>query len=147
MSRADADAILQDLHRHAGLFDLSGDLGNDLADVAESDLTASFDATQTPDGDEWPELTSDYGRWKEANYPGKPIGVLTGELRAHLFAPAELTPGSVVLPIGGTDEAAKKAEWLEEGSDNRLARRWIGLTEEGLARSDLACERHLDAGV
>lgn len=45
-------------------------------------VRATYDAQGDPIGRAWRELSPGYLRWKERNYPGLPILVLTGDMRA-----------------------------------------------------------------
>jgi hypothetical protein len=143
------ESILSDLSRHAGLFDLDDGLGADLAEVASADVADTFDHECDPGGSTWPDLSSDYARWKEQHYPGRPMGVRTGYLREHLIGVPVVSAESVEIPIGDTPEASALAGYFNDGDDasNRPPREFIGLTERGVETSDQVCERRLDEGL
>lgn len=74
-------------------------------------------------GDAWAALSARYGAWKAKRWPGKPIGVLTGDTKDSLTSPAgqfaitKATPNS--LGVGSTLE---HAFYLQTGT-RRMPRR------------------------
>lgn len=55
-----------------------------LVPVLEQGVAAQFDAEGAGPTGAWAQLSPPYARWKEANFPGQPILVRTGALRAAL---------------------------------------------------------------
>jgi hypothetical protein len=44
----------------------------------------TFGSEGSASGGKWADLTTAYAAWKQEHYPGRPIGVLTGALRASM---------------------------------------------------------------
>lgn len=144
------EKILSDLRRHQGLFDLAGSgLGDDLAGVAADATAGHFHGQADPDGTPWPELSSDYQRWKSAHFPGLPMGVLTGELREGLEGDRAVDESSATYTFGTTEGQRDKAQWLQDPdpAGNRPPRRFVGLGEEGRAESAERIEDHFRENV
>jgi len=143
------EIILADLDAQADLFDLSGDLGTELLDVAAVDLAERFDNQRDADGGPWPALSHKYQEWKDNAYPGQPIGVRTGMLRAELIGERETTTDRATLAIGATEDAKAEYAWLSEGDalNNRPPRPSEGLSAEAVERVDAILDGHFERHV
>jgi len=55
-----------------------------LAGLFRAQMREEFMTEGASTGGHWAPLTPAYAAWKEAHYPGRPIGVLTGALRSSM---------------------------------------------------------------
>ena len=141
--------ILADLDRHKDLFDLSGDLGDDALDIATNGVKDHFDAEVDPQGQRWPELSTDYSRWKQKNHPG-PMGVLHGLMKGELDGErAAASRDSAEYTAGTSDDGRNEISWFEEGDPeaNRPARKFVDLNAESIGKSDRLFDDHFDKGT
>ena len=143
------EKILADLDRHAGLFDLSTDLGSDLLTVATDGVKASFSAQSTADGSPWPALSTRYAAHKERFWPGRPMGVREGVMVEGLDGVQELAPEAATYTFGTSDVQRQEAEWFTEGDpiQNRPPRPFVGLTEDAKIQTREVCTRYLQDNV
>lgn len=129
------------------LTDLTQGLGDALLDVAAADVARTFASQAGPDGTEWPELSSDYARWKAAHFPGAPMGVATGAMRRGLdSAERSVTETEAVWTFGAADVERDRADWFQSGDPfrNRPPRPFAtGLSPEGERLSREVVERFL----
>jgi hypothetical protein len=133
------ETILIDLERHERLFDLSGRLGRELLDIAAEDQCENFDNQRSADGVPWAPLSHKYQEWKDNAYPGMPVGVRTGMLRAALIGPRTQSEGEATMEVGATEDAKQEFAWLSEGDDlnNRPARPSDGLSASAVEQVDI----------
>lgn len=79
-------------------------------------------------GTPWQKLSLAYERWKEEHYPGRPILVRTGAMRARALDKREsvrVTPLTMVYEIGG--EEGDRAYWHQTGAGHLPARPIVAL--------------------
>lgn len=109
---------------------------------------AQFDSRGSRGGEQWPELSASYARWKSANYAGQPLMELTGNLRRSLTERSgsdsvyEATKDSLVL---GTSDP--KANAHQFGSGRLPRREVIALTDEDHEKMREVMMRELSAEV
>ena len=131
--RAELAAYFEVL-RHALDFDRDG-LGEAIVDVGAADILESMDAGRSPDGQDWPELSTRYEAWKSRHGYGNVIGVLHGvmkqlvEIRGH----PQITATEIVWAFGDSPEAAEEGEWFHNGNParNQPARPFFGISPAG----------------
>ncbi len=143
----DLTSILQDLDEHTGLFDMDRNgLGDRLLDVAVNGVKDHFNAEVDPDGNPWPELQSDYKRWKDRHFPGEPIGVQTGMMRAEIDGETQVDANSAEWTYGRSEVAKQEAGWFSEGDpeQNRKPRPFADLNAESISRSDQILDTHFE---
>lgn len=58
-----------------------------MLDVVWPAVRGQLDSQGARGGDPWQALSAQYQAWKDANYPGRPILVLTGKMEEQLFNP------------------------------------------------------------
>ena len=109
----DAESIIDRLNRHKSIFDLNKrDLGDHLLNIAQGTTERNFNSEESPDGSPWVQLTDGYHEFKEAHWPGNPIGVRTGEMRSEIVAGGErqieLDSASITLGDGPNGD---KLDW------------------------------------
>lgn len=142
-----ARKILEDLDSHRDIFDMDrNDLGENLLDVAVDGVQQRFDSQTDPDGQAWPQLQSEYKRWKDKNYPGEPIGVLEGLMRSEIDGERAIETNSAEWTYGKTQEARDEATWFSEGDpvQNRKPRPFADLNEQSVRRSDQILDNHFE---
>ena len=66
-----------------GVSDMRG-LFSALAELFKREMGEQFETEGGVSGGRWAPLTEPYKKWKQANYPGRKIGVLTGALRSSM---------------------------------------------------------------
>ena len=100
-------------------------------------------------GSRWPDLTEAYAKWKQEHYPGRPIGVLTGALRASMTggegysqtvhkmgASFGMSDSSRAVPYGAHFSGRRpvirmKPEWGRQ--TQKMAHEWlVGLERESM---------------
>lgn len=106
------------------LTDLSPVL-SDIADVLDQSAEAAFASSGSSSGGRWAPLSSRYAMWKAKRYPGQPILVATGALRASMGNVREVSPRRLVW---GTDD--RKARYHQAGTSKMPARPIIRLTSK-----------------
>ena len=142
--------ILGDLQRHAGLFHLDQNgLGDRALDIAVNGVKDHFDAEVNPDGVPWPRLQADYKRWKDRHFPGQPIGVQEGLMRAEIDGERAVGGDSAEWTYGRSEEARQEAGWFQQGDpeQNRPERRFADLNPESTSRSDQLFDTHFEEGT
>ena len=55
-----------------------------LAELFKREMVETFETEGERGGGRWTPLTDSYATWKQAHYPGRKIGVLTGALRSSM---------------------------------------------------------------
>jgi hypothetical protein len=144
------EKIMADLERHVTLFDLlTNELGQRLCEAAADGVKQTFNAVEAPDGTPWPDLSSDYARFKARFFPGMPMLVREGVLIAGLDGVNEVTADEAVHTSGQTEQQRLETGWNEEGDalNNRPARRFVGLTDASKARSTEILLDHFETNV
>jgi len=141
------ETFLATLDRHERMFDLSGDLGGQLLDVAVSGVKETFDGQREPVGVPWEPLSSEYARIKDRLFPGRPMGVATGEMSAGLEGERSQSSHEARWIFGQTEGERNKAVWFQRPPSSRPARPFAGLTEESLAQSRETLESHFQENV
>ena len=138
----DAIQILADLKRHETLFDLSKDgLGNQLLNVAANEIETMFIRHKKPDGSYWAPLTSDYARWKRLNFPGEPMGVLTGGMSSEFPGETQVQPD--LAQLTALQSAAMRAR-LGSFSERRP---FFGFNEESITVTTSVLDNHFKENV
>jgi len=148
----DEARILTALTRHQGLFRLDREeLGHQLVDIAADGTRETFDGERFPDASPWPELSSEYARWKSFHFPGKPIGVREGNLRndTEFDGVREITPDEASYTFGQSEIARNEAAWMTQGDPfrNRPERGFVGLTESSRSKVQTVLSNHLKENV
>ncbi len=146
----DLQSILDDLREHDGLFDMDRNgLGESALDIAVNGVKDHFNAEVDPDGNPWPELQSDYERWKSRHFPGQPIGVQHGLMRGEIDGERSIAPDSAEWTYGRTETGREEAAWFTEGDpeQNRKPRPFADLNADSISRSDQLFDNHFEQGT
>ncbi len=106
------------------LTDLSPVL-EEIADVLDRSAAQAFATSGASSGGRWAALSSRYAMWKARHYPGQPILVATGALRASMGSVRNITPKRLEW---GTDD--RKARYHQGGTSKMPARPIIRLTSK-----------------
>lgn len=61
-----------------------------IGDDVRQGVLAQFTTEGAAKGSPWAPLEPEYGRWKDAHYPGAPILVQTGQMRSQALNPSAL---------------------------------------------------------
>jgi hypothetical protein len=141
------ETILAALDRHGRIFDLSGDLGDALLDVAVSGVTQTFNSQADPDGTPWEPLNSEYARIKARLFPGMPMGVATTEMREGIPGERGCSADEARWTFGATEPQRDKAVWFQRPPSSRPARKFAGLTEGSRQESREVLEAHFKEHV
>ena len=145
MHHEDGSRILARLERHKGAFNLSGQLGADLLNVAVDGVKETFAREEDPDGTRWARLTEKYGAWKERTHPGQQINVLTDDMRNGLDGVVETAEDYAKYQAGQTEFQRQKIAGSHKPPDdsNRMPRKFVGLTEASIEESRQTLTYHL----
>lgn len=140
--------IIADLERHKQGFDFTQDeLAQRVSVVTAAAIYSYMDAQVDADNAPWIALADGYARWKERHFPGQPIGVLTGHMKAlaQLLGELEITPHLLKQTYGIDEQARLLAEWFQEGYDdqNRPPRSFYDLNDLAVAALDDFFDRYL----
>lgn len=76
-------------------------------------INLTFESEGAWIGDPWPRLSSSYAPWKEEHYPGRQIGVATGDLRSRAISrdAIRVTEDQVTYHVDGVKAAAFQSGW------------------------------------
>lgn len=116
-----------------------------VSDQLEGAIREQFETEGQRSGG-WAPLSPRYAEWKEANYPGQPIMVLTGRLRESLVGGGESSIREVSrdqLKWGSSIEYGRKHQ---RGEGNLPQRRIIDLIESDRRMIMKTLQRHLVSG-
>lgn len=113
-----ADVTVAHLHGYAEHLKDFRDLWPDVVEafVAREDLWFGKQGEGS-----WPPLSPEYAAWKAVVHPGKPMLVVSGDLRESLTLPgrAKLAETDYMLVLGSSDP---KAKWHQHGTAKMPAR-------------------------
>lgn len=142
--RIDQSWILNRLESHKTAFNLRGELGGELLRVAVDGVYETFNREETPSGSKWAELTYKYKTWKEENYPGQQINVLTGDMAAGLEGVRETADDFARYVAGQTEFQREKIHFSHYPEDERrFPRKFVGLTDDSVDKSRDLLTTHL----
>lgn len=82
-------------------------------------------------GAPWQPLSPDYAKWKEANFPGRPLLVQTGSMRRDMLSKAafRVTADRLVYsPETASETHPEIAGFHQRGAEPNPARRMVDLT-------------------
>lgn len=105
---------------------------SDIADELREAIGEQFRTEGTRGGSKWKALSPSYRRWKEANYPGRPMLVRTGDMRSamldrlafHVNRKRMLYAPNVPL----TDDGEQYALIHQQGRGQMPRRKMVNLT-------------------
>jgi hypothetical protein len=129
----------------------AADLSVPLREIGEMlivDIGHQFQSEGAWGGSSWAELSDKYSIWKEQHYPGMPLLVASGDMRAAMLDPAQtltVSPNLLVYEVDG--ELGEIALAHQEGveANNLPARPMIEVPELELHEWDRVLVRWLQA--
>jgi hypothetical protein len=118
------------------------DLALDLLEIAIEEIRNNIDAGLDCDGRAFRSLEPRYKAWKDKEYPGRPIGILTGFMTSdeQMRGERHITPHSAVMTYGTVLEARDQAGYFQESENEKgditPNRPFYGLTKQAIKRMD-----------
>ena len=107
-----------------GLSDFSGFFGA-LGEWFKTQMVLQFETQGAFTSGRWLELTEPYRKWKEAHYPGRKIGVLTGALRSSMTGGGGYSQHITKIAASfGMSENSKAVPYGKAFSDIRPVINW-----------------------
>ena len=102
------------------------DLWPVLGNLFKQEMAAQFATEGVAGGERWAPLSDDYKTWKDAHYPGRTIGVLTGALAQSMTGGPGyteiLSPMAAEFGMSDSSPAAEYGSYFDGGTDKMPAR-------------------------
>lgn len=144
--------VILDKHREMTRLD-RGKLAEDLVAILAEEVRNALDAGRSFDGSDFADLSSAYAEWKGRHHTGKPIGELTGKMKAAV----EELPGGVRIVFdrmyvefaAGDEDLRAYALAFNDGvpDRNQPARPFLGFSARCRERMAARIQRHVADGL
>lgn len=115
--------------------------------LVEKHIPAQFKAQGTPK--RWAALSEKYRRWKERRFPGRPILVLSGRMKAGFRWKAKKRSLQIINRVAAGQKGNKtpRFEWHQGGTPRMPARPMLQITDRDLAVLGREVLEYLETGA
>jgi hypothetical protein len=150
MSIAQEQKVLGDLAEHAKIFRLDEHrLGERLLDIAAEEVEGLFLDQKDADGNDWPDLSEEYEKWKATHSSSSAIGTLWGMMSdpANIAGVRAISADEATMTYGVTQAARDEAEWFQEGNAarNQPPRQFYALSAQAESRIGAFLDSHFSS--